>query len=147
MEYKAQGVTAAQMNLFFGLAAIATDGDAFVNQYREDRLRDARILKFIKRIEAVADKEIDDMGPLFRHASRVTVTTRDGATHSLEMLHRLGSPENPLKTDQVHQKFRTLARHCLSDKQIDDLISLTQALDKIDDLGQVTSILGAATSA
>ena len=145
-EYQAQGVTAAQMNLFFGLAAIATDGDAFVNQYREDRLCDGRILDFIKRIEAVADKGIDDMGPLFRHASRVTVTTRDGKQHSVEMLHRLGSPENPLKPEQVHQKFRTLARHCLSDKQIDELVDLTQTLDKVDDLSRLTSILGAAAA-
>ena len=111
-EYKAQGVTAAQMNLFFGLAAIATDGDAFVNQYREDRLRDARILKFIKRIEAVADKEIDDMGPLFRHASRVTVTTRDGATHSLEMLHRLAALKihsKPIRSTRNSGRLRVTA--------------------------------------
>jgi len=36
-EYKAQGVTAAQMNLSYGLAVIALDGMAFVDQYREDR--------------------------------------------------------------------------------------------------------------
>ncbi|MCW5603399.1 MAG: MmgE/PrpD family protein [Burkholderiales bacterium] len=41
-EYKAQGVTAAQMNLYYGLAVIALDGMAFVEEYREDRLRDPR---------------------------------------------------------------------------------------------------------
>ena len=35
-EYKAQGVTAAQMNLYYGLAVIALDGVAFTEQYRED---------------------------------------------------------------------------------------------------------------
>lgn len=145
-EYKAQGVTAAQMNLFFGLAAIAVDGNAFVDQYREDRLRDPRILDFIGRIEAVADKEIDAMGALFRHASRVTVTTRDGRKHSMEMLHRLGSPENPLKPAEVQQKFRTLTRQCLSEKQADEVIGITQSLDKLDDLGRLTSVLAAANA-
>ena len=50
-EYKAQGVTAAQMNLYYGLAVIALDGMAFVDQYREERLHDPQILDFIKRIK------------------------------------------------------------------------------------------------
>jgi 2-methylcitrate dehydratase PrpD len=74
------------------------------------------------------------------------VTTRDGRELSKEMLHRLGSPENPLKADEVHEKFRTLARHCLGDKEIDEIISLTQSLDKVDSVDRLTAILSAATA-
>ena len=95
-EYKAQGVTAAQMNIFFGLAAIAVDGEAFIHQYREDRLSDPRLLDVIRRTTCVIDPELDAMGPLFRHSARVVVKTRDGRSFTLEMLHRLGIPENPL---------------------------------------------------
>ena len=35
--YKAHDVTEAQMNLFYGLAVMAVDGDAFIEQYREER--------------------------------------------------------------------------------------------------------------
>jgi 2-methylcitrate dehydratase PrpD len=146
-EYKAQGVTAAQMNLFFGLAAIATDGNAFVDQYREDRLRDPKILDIIKRTKSDPDPEIDNMGPLFRHAARVYVRTKDGRELKKEMLHRLGSPENPLKPEQVHEKFRTLARHCLSPADTDAVINLTQSLDQQEDLGKLTAILAKATTA
>ena len=143
-EYKSQGVTAAQMNLFFGLAAIAVDGDAFVEQYREDRLRDPKILDFIKRIEATAEKEIDDMGPLFRHAARLTVHTKDGRRIFKEVLHRLGSPENPASEDEVYRKFGILTRQCLTDAQRNELIALVRDLDKLDDLGKLTAILTAA---
>ena len=146
-EYKAQGVTAAQMNLFFGLAAIATDGNAFVDQYREDRLRDPKILDIIKRTKSDPDPEIDNMGPLFRHAARVYVKTKDGRELKKEMLHRLGSPENPLKPEQVHEKFRTLAKHCLSPADMEAVMNLTQNLDKQDDLGKLTAILAKATTA
>ena len=143
-EYKAQGVTAAQMNLFFGLAAIAIDGDAFVEQYRENRLRDPKILDFIKRIEASAEKEIDDMGALFRHAARLTVHTKDGRKIFKEVLHRLGSPENPASEDEVYRKFGILTRQCLSDAQRNELIALVRDLDKLEDLGKLTAILAAA---
>ena len=61
-EYKAQGVTAAQMNLYYGLAVIALDGVAFTEQYREERLRDPRILDFVERIRRYVDPEIERMG-------------------------------------------------------------------------------------
>ncbi|MBI4190606.1 MAG: MmgE/PrpD family protein [Betaproteobacteria bacterium] len=143
-EYKAQGVTAAQMNLFFGLAAIAHDGDAFVEQYREDRLRDPKLLDFIKRIEATVEKEIDDMGAPFRQTSRITVHTKDGRKLYKEVLRRLGSPENPLSQDQVYRKFGILTRNCLTDKQRDDLMAIVRDLDRLDDLGKLTAILAPA---
>src|SRR5581483_6957569 len=77
-EYKAQGVTAAQMNLFYGLAVIALDGMAFTEQYRESRLKDPKILSFIARTGAYVDPEIEKMGAPFRHAARIEVRTREG---------------------------------------------------------------------
>src|SRR5690606_22641922 len=70
-EYRAQGVTAAQMNLYYGMAVIAIDGAAFTEQFREARLADPQILDFISRITAHVDPEIEKMGAPFRHASRV----------------------------------------------------------------------------
>ena len=143
-EYKSQGVTAAQMNLFFGLAVIAHDGEAFVDQYREDRLAEPKLLDFIKKIEAVADKEIDDMGAPFRHAARITVHTKDGRKFYKEVLHRLGSPENPWTADQVLHKFGIVTRRCLTDQQRSDLVKVVQSLDTLDDLSKLTDILAAA---
>ena len=48
--YQAQGVTAAQMNLYYGMAVIALDGAAFTAQFREERLSDPHILDFISRL-------------------------------------------------------------------------------------------------
>ncbi|MBN9429076.1 MAG: MmgE/PrpD family protein [Burkholderiales bacterium] len=129
-EYKAQGVTAAQMNLFYSLAAIAHDGEAFVEQYRQDRLADPALLAFIRRIEAYADPEIDAMGPAFRHAARVSVTTQAGQQHSLEILNRRGSPENPLSAADVQRKFRAIAGAVLPESRVAQLIELADAVDR-----------------
>ena len=146
-EYKAQGVTAGQMNLFYSLAAIAVDGDAFVDQYREDRLHDPRLLEFIQRITSNPDTQIDDMGPPFRHAARLYAQTRDGRKFEKEVLHRLGSPENPMSTEQVHRKFKILATHCLSDRDVDDLVNIALTLDEQKDLGRLLGILSRADTA
>ena len=145
-EYKAQGVTAAQMNLYYGLAVIALDGMAFVDQYREDRLRDPQILDFIKRVRAHVDPEIEGMGAAFRHAARVTVKTRDGRTLKREILHRRGSPENPLKPADVEYKFRNVARACLSQPHTDRVMKLVAALETLDSTAELIGILAAPTA-
>src|SRR5690606_1090303 len=123
-----------QMNLYYGLAVIAHDGVAFVDQYRQERLADPRILDFISRIRAEVDTQIDAMGPAFRHAARVTVETRDGRSLSAEILHRRGSPENPLSAADVEYKFRDVAHSCLSAADIDKAIDLAQRLDSLEDI-------------
>jgi 2-methylcitrate dehydratase PrpD len=143
-EYKAQGVTAAQMNLSYGLAVIAVDGVAFVEQYREDRLRDPRLLDFIGRVSARIDPEIDAMGPAYRHAARITVRTRDGRTLRHEILNRRGSPENPLGREDIEYKFRQVTASVLSKRHIDRVVELVAQLEKLSDLQELIAILGAA---
>jgi len=142
-KYEAQGVTAAQMNLYYGLAVTALDGAAFVEQYREDRLRDPRIFDFIGRISARVDPEIEAMGPAFRHAARVKVETRDGRVFAREILHRRGSPENPLKPGDIEHKFRNVARGCLTSRRIERVIELCKTLDKQSDTRELIGILAA----
>lgn len=143
-EYKAQGVTAAQMNLYYGIAVIGFDGMAFVAQYAEDRLADPKIMDFITRIEARIDPEIEAMGPAFRHAARVCITTRDGRVFKHEILNRRGSPENPLSHDEVVYKFRNVVESCLSKKDIERVIALTDQLDLEIDTTELFERLAAA---
>ncbi len=146
-KYEAQGVTAAQMNLYYGLAVIALDGAAFVDQYREERLRDPRILDFITRIHARVDPGIEAMGAAFRHAARVRIQTRDGRAFEREILHRRGSPENPLKPGDIEHKFRNVARSCLVPARLERAIALVKSLDRQGDASELIDLLAApATS-
>lgn len=142
-EYKAQGVTAAQMNLFYGLAVIALDGMAFTDQYREERLRDPRILGLIGRMSANVDPEIEKMGAAFRHAARVTVTTRDGRTLQKLILHRRGSPEAPLQPDDIVYKFRHVVRSCIPEKRMSRILDLARDLDRLDNTRELIELVAA----
>lgn len=145
-EYKAQGVTAAQMNLFFGLAVIALDGMAFTEQYRESRLNDPGILDFIKRISAYVDPKIEAMGAPFRHAARMKVTTKSGRSYEKLLLHRRGSPENPLKPGDIEYKFRHVVSPCLPKSHIEKVIKLVGKLEGLSSTLDLTGILAASAS-
>lgn len=136
-EYKAQGVTAAQMNLFYGLAVIALDGAAFTEQFRESRLNDPRVLDFIGRVTAHVDPEIEAMGPAFRHASRLRLTTRDGRQLEKLSLHRRGSPENPIPPEEIVHKFRNIVAPCMSREDAEAIIALVDRFETLVDLSEL----------
>lgn len=142
-EYKAQGVTAAQMNLSYGIAVIGFDGVAFVAQYAEDRLADPLLLDFIGRVHARVDPEIEAMGPAYRHAARVAVTTRDGRSFQHEILNRRGSPENPMSPQDVEYKFRNVVAPCLSLGDTDRIVALVDRLDRLDSTSELVALLAA----
>jgi 2-methylcitrate dehydratase PrpD len=144
-EYKAQGITAAQMNLYYGLAMIALDGTAFVDQYREERLRDPRVLDLIPRIKARIDPEIEAMGAQFRHGARVRVTTLDGRSFNAELLNRRGSAENPLQPEDIEHKFRQVVRSCLAPAHVERIVALVHDMDKQANLDELVALVGAPT--
>lgn len=141
--YRAQSTTAAQMNLYYGLAVVALDGEAFVRQYAEDRLNDPRVVDFIARIEAYVDADIDAMGPNARHAARLIVVTRDGRDLRQEVLQRRGSPENPLTPEEVVHKFRSIAGARLARDQVERIAELTARLEQLESVRDLAVILGA----
>lgn len=143
-EYKAQGVTAAQMNLYYGMAVIALDGAAFTEQFRETRLADLQILDFISRITAHVDPEIEQMGAPFRHASRVKITTRSGQVHEKLALHRRGSPENPLAPEEVVHKFRNVVAPCMDKADAERIIATVDRCEQLADIGELATLAGAA---
>jgi len=144
--YKAQGVTAAQMNLYYGMAVIALDGAAFTEQFREARLADPQILDFITRISAHVDAEIETMGAPFRHASRVKITTRSGRVHEKLALHRRGSPENPLAPEEVVHKFRNVVAPCMSKADAERIITTVDRCESLADINELAALVSAAVT-
>ena len=140
-EYRAQGVTAAQMNLFYGIAVTALDGMAFVAQYDQSRIADPAIMAFIQKIQAHVDPEIDAMGPAFRHAARVEIELSDGRILQHEILNRRGSPENPLSHDEVVYKFRHVVGGILNHATIDDYVRLTETIDQLESVQPLLDLL------
>lgn len=145
-KYEAQGVTAAQMNLAYGLAVMALDRAVFVEQFREDRLRDPKVLDFMGKVSAFVDPEIEKKGPAFRHAVRMAVTTKDGRRFTREVLYRRGSPENPLKPEDIEYKFRSVARACLTSADTEKVLRLCLRLDRLESTRELMQILAAPTA-
>jgi 2-methylcitrate dehydratase PrpD len=133
------------MNMFYGIAVMALRGDVASGDYTEDRIADPEILAFIPRIKVLVDKELEAMGPAFRHAARVTIRTTDGRTIKREALNRRGSPENPVTREDVERKFAANLTGLLAPAEIDRLKSLALSLDTLTNANEIVKFLGRTT--
>lgn len=66
------------------------------------------------------------------------IDTRSGATLTARCDFPLGSPENPLSTEQTDEKLRTCAAYCLPADRVDDLVA---AVNEIENLGSVGDLM------
>lgn len=142
-EYQPTGVTAAQMNLMYGVAAMLLEGQVFVEQYTEAKIRDPRILAFIKKVENVPDEDLDKAGPEGRHAAWMEIFTRDGRRLVKHVPRRKGSLENPMSRAEVIAKYRNLAGTVLPPQRMDQILDQVLHLEELEDVRTFARLLQA----
>jgi aconitate decarboxylase len=141
--YRPDEVITAQMNGSYAAAVALIDGDAFIDQFNEERLSDPAILALMPRITFMHDPELDRGGATKRHAVRIEALRRDGSVLSTEIEQRRGSPNRPLGIGEVEQKFRRLAGVVLSLRDIEDVMGLVATIQRKNHLEKLVSLIGA----
>lgn len=135
--YVPAGVVAAQMNGYYTAAVMLLDGEAFIDQYAEERLADPRTLALIERIEIAHDPELDAGGASKRHAVRVVATTTDGRRYETYVEQRRGSEHRPLTAAEIEAKFRRTAGAALPPARVEELAATVHSVER---LGRATEL-------
>ena len=131
------------MNMFYGLAVMAFRKDVTSADYGEADIADPRLLDFMSKIWIEEDAELESRGAAFRHAARVRVRTVDGRSFAREILHRRGSPENPVKWDDVERKFSANIAGLLAPNAGNQLLACCATLEKLATVKGISDILAA----
>jgi 2-methylcitrate dehydratase PrpD len=142
-DYCPVGVTAAQMNMYYGLSVMTLRGNVSASDYSADSIADPEIVAFMPRIKIAVDSELESRGPAYRHAARVAVLTTDGRTFRREVLHRRGSPENPVTLQHVEAKFDANVSRLLSPGAAHRLKSLAAQLEVSANAKEIIGIIAA----
>jgi 2-methylcitrate dehydratase PrpD len=139
--YSPQGVTSAQMSLFYTLAVMAHDGEVLTDQFSDARLSDPLLIDFMRRISIEVDPAYDVGGDATRHESRMRVVTRDGRRFEQHAQYRKGSPENPMSRAERHAKFRRLAGAVLAEAKVEQIISEVESIERAESVARLTLLL------
>jgi aconitate decarboxylase len=132
--YRPDGVTTAQMNLPYIAAVTITDGEAFVDQFAEARIRDERVVALAGRVEVTVDPDIDARGDAFRHAIAIEVVLKDGRVLKDARDSARGSAANPMSREQVEAKYAELAGRVLPDARVGRVQELVYGVDTLADV-------------
>lgn len=119
----------AQMNLPYTAAVTLLEGNAFIDQYTDDKLRDPTIMDLANRVEVVIAPDLDALGPHEMRAVRVTVTMKSGEKFSHAQTYRSGHWKNPLSDEVLKAKFRDLAGRVLTPEAVAEVESIVSTLE------------------
>ena len=139
--YDFGGVTAAQLSIPYCAAVLLQDGDVFVGQFSPERFHDPGLLDLAQRVQLHADPEIDRTGRAGRFTVRVQVTLKDGRQFSSEVAHPKGSPQNPMTSEELLTKFRTLAGRVLPTERLDQIVTAVERLEECADVREIMTLL------
>ena len=124
----------ALLSAHYAAAAILHDRDLSLRQFEPARYDAPGLRRFAaERISVMADPTLTGA------QATVDVQQSDGTTVMARCTHTRGSPENPLTTRQVEDKFRRYAAPRLSASQVDGVV---QAVAQLEQLGSVRELMG-----
>ena len=103
-----------------------------------EKIMDPAIRAQLKKIEVVADPEIEKVFPALQRVI-VNITTKDGRTFTRQLDYPKGDPRNPLTDTEIEEKFAALAEGVLSKRAQQKLKDAIWNLEKV---GSVSKLMG-----
>lgn len=132
-------LASAQMSLPYALAARVLLGHAGLSAWDKPFRMSAELAAMMARVTLHIDAQYsNDDEPL------VTVVTRDGARHSMQVTLPLGGPENPLSDALLEDKYRQLAQRVLPAAQCAALLAVCHMLEQQSDVKPMLALLSAS---
>ncbi len=121
----------AHVSLYHWTAAALIRGIARIQELQDPTVRDPAIMAFQDKVEAVGDPA------MAADAAEVTITMKDGRSHTCRIDHCIGSASNPMTDAQLTQKFSELAGPVIGAVRTKELIDRSWAAEKTTDIGDL----------
>ncbi len=127
----------ADHSLPYVIAAALVDRQVTPVQFTMEKIRDPQIRAQLKKVEVVADPEIEKVFPALQRVI-VHIDTTDGRSFNKQLDFPKGDPRNPLTDQELQEKFAALADGVLS-KPAQQRVK--DAVWKLERVGSVTELM------
>jgi 2-methylcitrate dehydratase len=132
----------ADHSLPYVIAAALVDRQVTPAQFEMSKIMDPTIREQLKKVEVVADPEIEKVFPALQRVI-VNIRTKDGQAFSKQLDFPKGDPRNPLTDAEIEEKFRALAERVLSKKAQDKLIAAIWDLENAESVSKLMRLMRA----
>jgi 2-methylcitrate dehydratase PrpD len=128
-----------KFSLEYCLALALKERHVDVGQFNDSKVKDPGIQQLIKRIHQEVTEEAGKEGTEYPIAI-LTVRMKDGRTYPVRVEKRRGSPLNPLRPEEVKQKFIECAQPKYSSEQCRRILETVMNLEQIKEIGELTEL-------
>jgi 2-methylcitrate dehydratase PrpD len=126
----------AQVSLPYAVAVSFVEGDAFLGQFSEEKLKDPRIQKLSEMVE------IRTIDGLPRDVScRMEVLLKDGSTYTSQVDYPKGSIQNPLTPEERRAKFKKLSSGILAEEKQRKVEERIYELEEMKDISELFDLV------
>src|SRR5438094_1965315 len=132
----------ADHSLPYVIAAAIVDRQVTPVQFTMEKIMDPTIRAQLKKVEVVADPEIEKVFPALQRVI-VNITTKDGRTFSKQLDYPKGDPRNPLTDAEVEEKFAALAEGVLSAGAQKKVIDAIWSMEKVGSVSKLMALMKA----
>jgi 2-methylcitrate dehydratase len=132
----------ADHSLPYVIAAALAERQVTPVQFTIKKIMDPTIRAQLKKVEVVADPEIEKVFPALQRVI-VNITTSDGSSYSKQLDYPKGDPRNPLSDVEIEEKFSALAEGVLSPNAQKKLKDAIWNLDKIGSVSKLMALMKA----
>ena len=132
----------ADHSLPYVIAAALAERQVTPVQFTMEKIMDPTIRAQLKKVEVVADPEIEKVFPALQRVI-VNITTTDGRTFSKQLDYPKGDPRNPLSDAEIEEKYAALAEGVLSKGAQKKLKDAIWNLDKISSVSKLMALMKA----
>jgi 2-methylcitrate dehydratase len=132
----------ADHSLPYVIAAALADRQVTPAQFEMKKIMDPTIRAQLKKVEVVADPEIEKVFPALQRVI-VNITTTEGRTFSKQLDYPKGDPRNPLSDAEIEEKFSALADGVLSNGAQKKLVDAIWNLEKVGSVSKLMAMMKA----
>jgi 2-methylcitrate dehydratase len=136
----------ADHSLPYVIAAALAERQVTPAQFEMAKIMDPKIRAQLKKVEVVADPEIEKVFPALQRVI-VNITTVDGKTFTKQLDYPKGDPRNPLSDAEIEEKFAALADGVLSKKAQEKLKDAIWNLEKVGSVSKLMALMKADVKA
>lgn len=128
----------AKFSQEYCVARALMHGEVRLEHFEDAAVNDPDLLKVIDKVKMSVDPQQQGRGDIKDERTTIVVTLDDGSELSESVRVPLGSKERPLSDAELVGKFIDCAKGVLDDREAEKAIELCSALEKLDDLTEVT---------
>jgi 2-methylcitrate dehydratase len=136
-KYDPRSKETADHSLPYVIAAALVERQVTPAQFAMQKILDPKIREQLRKVEVVADPEIEKVFPALQRVI-VHINTKDGRCFSKQLDFPKGDPRNPLTDQEIEEKFGALAEGVLTEsaqKQV------KEAVWNLERVGSVTELM------